>query len=315
MSSLSVILPVYNEEKNLPIIFQKLKEVLEQLEIDWEVIFVNDGSNDASGKELEKILQDDNKVKVVNLARNYGQTQALAAGIDNAKGEIIVTIDADLQNDPQDIPRLIKKLDEGYDLVSGWRFDRQDDLLLKKIPSFIANRISRAITKIDLHDLGCSLKAYRREVFDSIEFHGEIHRFLPIWAMINGAKISEIKVKHYKRKFGKSKYGLSRVVNVVLDMFVLIFMWKFINKPIYVFGGAGIALLGGSGMVGGFIIIRKLFFNGVWVSPLLFIFVILSTMGIQFILMGILADLIIRLYYGAKAKKRYCIKTVLKKKD
>ncbi|MBU2063315.1 MAG: glycosyltransferase, partial [Candidatus Omnitrophica bacterium] len=244
---------------------------------------------------------------------NYGQTQAIAAGFDNADGQKIIIMDADLQNDPADIPKLLHKLEEGYDLVSGWRINRQDNLLLKKIPSFLANKLSLRVSKVKIHDLGCTLKAYRRELLENIEFYGEIHRFLPFCAAMQGAKIAEIPVKHYKRKFGKSKYGIWRGFRIILDLFPLIFAWKFITKPIYFFGGIGLFLIGLSAITAFFIIIRKLFWAGVWVSPLLFLFVILLSIGVQFILMGIMMEFIIRLYQGSCGQKRYKIKKILKK--
>lgn len=312
---ISIVIPVFNEAGNLLMLQHNLNRVLLSLEVDWEVTYVNDGSFDASADELQTIWEENQNIKIITLARNYGQTQALAAGIDSAEGEIIITMDADQQNDPADIPKLLAKLEEGYDVVSGWRVDRQDSLFWKKIPSFLANKISFLITKVRLHDLGCTLKAYKKEVLDEIEFYGEIHRFLPLCAAMQGARIAEIPVRHNKRKYGNSKYGIFRIFNVILDMLLLMFMWNFITKPIYIFGGMGLVSLGGSVLIGTFIMIRKIFFGGEWVSPLLFIFVILSIMGIQFILMGILAELIIRLYYGARSKKRYSIKKKLHKKN
>ncbi|MCG2712663.1 MAG: glycosyltransferase family 2 protein [Candidatus Omnitrophica bacterium] len=305
---ISVIIPVFNEQGSLADLHRKLNAVLEKMDLSYEIIFVDDASTDKSSGILESISNADNKVKVITLSRNYGQTQAIAAGVDATIGEIIVTMDADLQNDPADIPRILAKLDEGYDVVSGWRKKRKDDLWLKKIPSILANNISAWITGVKIHDLGCTLKAYQSRILKNIEFHGEIHRLLPLYAAIQGAKITEIPVKHYQRKYGESKYGISRFFKVILDLFAVMFMWKFLPKPIYAFGGIGLASLGLSGVIGLVIVFRKVFFSGVWVSPLLFIFVIFFLIGIQFILMGILAEFILRLYFGVKDLKRYKIK-------
>lgn len=309
---ISVVIPVYNEEKSLGMLDQNLKQALKNV-ANYEVIYVDDGSSDKSLSRLEKIAENNSCVKIVSLARNYGQTQAIAAGIDHAQSEIIVTMDADLQNDPVDICRLLAKLEEGFDVVSGWRVNRKDSLWRKKIPSYIANKISASITSIKLHDLGCTLKCYRKKILEKIEFYGEIHRLLPLYAAAYGAKIAEIPVKHHRRKYGKSKYGISRVFKVILDMLTLMFMWKFTTKPIYVFGGMGIFSLCISTLVGMFIIIRKIFFCGVWVSPLLFIFAIFAILGAQFILMGVLAELVIRLYYGTRNQKRYIVRKIWSK--
>jgi glycosyltransferase involved in cell wall biosynthesis len=305
---ISVVIPVYNEQGSLQILQKKIDAVLQKLNVDYEVIYVDDASTDKTPQILDDINKTNANVKLISLSRNFGQTQAIAAGVDAAKGQIIVTMDADLQNDPADIPKLLTKLDEGYDVVSGWRKKRKDDLWLKRIPSSLANSISAFVTGVKIHDLGCTLKAYRSRIIKAIEFHGEIHRLLPLYAAVQGAKIAEIPVKHYERKYGKSKYGVSRFFKVILDMFAVMFMWKFLPKPIYAFGSVGLASLTMSGIIGLFIIFRKVFLSGVWVSPLLFVFVIFFLIGIQFILMGILAEFILRLYFGVKDLKRYKIK-------
>ena len=305
---ISVVIPVFDEQGSLTALHKKLNATLEKMDVSYEIIFIDDASTDKSAGILDEISKSDSKVKIITLIRNYGQTQAIAAGVDAAVGEIIVTMDSDLQNDPADIPRILAKLDEGYDVVSGWRKKRKDDLWLKKIPSNMANSMSAWITGVKIHELGCTVKAYRGRILRNIEFHGEIHRMLPLYAAIQGAKITEIPVKHQRRKYGKSKYGISRFFKVILDMFTVMFMWKFLPKPIYAFGGIGLISLTFSGLVGLFIIFRKVFLAGVWVSPLLFIFVILFLIGIQFLLMGIMAEFILRLYFEAKDLKRYKIK-------
>ncbi|MFH2136946.1 MAG: glycosyltransferase family 2 protein [Candidatus Omnitrophota bacterium] len=310
VKKISIIVPVFNERDNLAELNKKLVSVLSRLDMENEIIYVDDGSNDGSADILNEIPDKYNNVRVITLAKNFGQTQAISAGVDNSDGDVIITIDADLQNDPEDIPALLAKLKEGYDMVSGWRVNRQDNLLFKKIPSAIANRISSLLTNVNVHDLGCTLKVYKRTVLEDIDYYGEIHRFLPVFAAMHGATIAEIPVKHHKRKNGKSKYGLSRIYKVILDMFTIMFMWKFLTRPVYLFGGLGMISLGFASFTALFVVIRKMFFGGVWVSPLLFLFVVFSTMGIQFILMGVLGELIIRLYYGARDQKRYKIKRV-----
>jgi len=310
----SIIIPIFNEADNLPVLNKRLYEVLEKEQIDYEVIYINDGSIDASLMELKKLWDNNFSLKIITLAKNYGQTLAISAGVDNSNGDYIITMDGDLQNDPADIPAILTKLKDGYDVVSGWRIRRKDHFLQKKLPSIIANRIIAIITKVKLHDLGCTLKGYKRAILEDIEFYGEIHRFLPLYAAMYGAKIAEIPVRHNKRKHGKSKYGLLRFVKGLLDFITIMFMWKFMTKPIYVFGGIGIVSVGASAIIGSFIIIRRILWGGEWVSPLLFLFVLFCTMGMQFILMGILAEFIMRLYYGMRAQRRYRIKKILDKK-
>jgi len=310
----SIIIPIFNEADNLPLLNKRLYEVLEKEQIDCEVIYVNDGSIDLSLSELKKLWESSYGLKVITLAKNYGQTLAISAGVDNSGGDYIITMDGDLQNDPADIPAILTKLKEGYDVVSGWRIKRKDHLLQKKLPSIIVNMIIAIITKVKLHDLGCTLKGYKRAILEDIEFYGEIHRFLPLYAAMYGARIAEIPVKHHRRKHGKSKYGLLRFIRGLLDFLTIMFMWKFMTKPIYVFGGIGIVSVGVSTIIGLFIIIRRVLWGGAWVSPLLFLFVIFCTMGIQFILIGILAEFIMRLYYGMRAQRRYRIKKILDKK-
>ncbi|MBU1044831.1 MAG: glycosyltransferase family 2 protein [Candidatus Omnitrophica bacterium] len=305
---LSIIIPVFNEQGNLKILNQQINQVMNNLEVTYEVIFIDDGSTDNSVRELEEIAKDDAHVRIITLLRNYGQTQAIAAGVDHSLAELIITMDADLQNDPKDIPKLLDKIKQGYDVVSGWRIKRKDNFWQKKLPSFLANFIIARLTKVKLHDLGCTLKAYRISVLKDIEFQGEIHRFLPLCAAIQGAKIAEVPVIHHKRKHGHSKYGFSRFFKVILDMLTILFTWKFMIKPIQLFGGIGIASVLLSVMIGLFIVLRKVLWAGQWVSPLIFIFAILFVVGVQFILIGILAEIIIRLYYGMRDQTRYKIR-------
>ncbi len=305
---LSIIIPVYNEQGNLKVLNQQIDQVISKLDLSYEVIFIDDGSTDNSAKELAKVAESDAHVKIITLLRNYGQTQAIAAGVDNALAELIIIMDADLQNDPKDIPKLLDKINQGYDVVSGWRIKRKDNFWQKKVPSYLANFISARLTGVKLHDLGCTLKAYKISVLKDIEFQGEIHRFLPLCAAMQGAKIAEVAVRHHKRKNGVSKYGASRFFKVVLDFLTILFTWKFMAKPIHAFGGIGIVSVLLSGLIGLFIVLRKVLWAGQWVSPLLFLFVIFFIMGVQFILMGILAEFIIRLYAGMRDQTYYKIK-------
>ncbi len=236
---ISVFLPVYNEEPNLPPLHAKLNEALSKLGRSAEIVFVDDGSTDDSLKVLREIAAKDERVRVVALKRNYGQTAAMAAGIDAARGEVLIPMDADLQNDPADIVRLLEKLDEGYDVVSGWRKNRQDKLITRKIPSMLANRLISWIGGVPLHDYGCSLKAYRRESIKDVKLYGEMHRFIPIYASWAGARVAEIPVEHHARTMGQSKYGLSRTIKVVFDLMTIKFMASYQTKPIYVFGSFG----------------------------------------------------------------------------
>lgn len=305
---ISIIIPVFNEQGSLKILSEQIADVMSQLDFNYEVIFIDDGSTDNSAEELNAIAKADKHARIITLLRNYGQTQALAAGIDNALAELIITIDADLQNDPKDIPKLLDKINQGYDVVSGWRIKRKDNFWQKKLPSYLANFLSVRLTGVKLHDLGCTLKAYKLSVLKEIEFQGEIHRFLPICAAMQGAKIAEVPVRHHKRKHGNSKYGVSRFFKVILDMLILLFTWKFMAKPIHVFGGIGIVSVLLSVLIGLFIVLRKVLWEGQWVSPLLFLFVILFIIGIQFILIGILAEIIIRLYSGMRDQTSYKVK-------
>ena len=262
---LSVIAPVYNEVENLPILHQALHQALDDLGYPWEVIMVDDGSSDGSREVLESLAEKDpHYVRVVELRRNFGQTAAIAAGIDHAKGDIIVLIDADMQNDPADIPNLIKKVDEGYDVVSGWRHNRQDKFLTRKLPSRMANWLISVVTGVHLHDYGCTLKAYRSEIITDFRLYGEMHRFIPAYADSVGARITEVTVTHHPRVRGQTKYGLSRTFRVILDLFTVKFLISYAQKPIYLFGGLGVALISVSSLTLLLLLIRRL-----WLTKLL----------------------------------------------
>jgi len=316
MTDLSMIIPVYNEAQNLPLLYASIKQVMQPIKQKWEVIFVDDGSTDESLDVLQSFVKKDPwHIRAVVFRRNFGQTAAIAAGIDHAQGETIVLLDADLQNDPADIPRLLAKLDEGYDLVSGWRKDRKDSQLTRTLPSNIANWLISRVTGVHLHDYGCTLKAYRRTVLGGFRLYGEMHRFIPVFAHSVGARITEITVSHHPRKFGKANYGLERTAKVILDLFTVKFLLDYSHKPIRLFGGAGalLTLLGSADLL--FLFIRRTFFNvPAFSSPLLQIGVMFFIMGFQSILMGLIAELLARTYHESQKKTTYTVRTVLGKK-
>jgi glycosyltransferase involved in cell wall biosynthesis len=306
---LSLFLPVLNEEENLRPMHAKIQEALESLGKTAEVIYVDDGSTDDSLQILKEIAAADDRVRVVSLRRNYGQTAAMSAGIDAAKGEILIPMDADLQNDPKDISRLLEKLDEGYDVVSGWRKNRQDKLISRKIPSKIANKIISWIGGVHLHDYGCSLKAYRRDVIQDVKLYGEMHRFIPIYASWAGARVTEIPVDHHARTMGKSKYGISRTIKVVFDLMTIKFMASYQTKPIYVFGMFGLVSFLLSMFAGLWAFFLK-FVQGVSfiLTPLPVIAIVLFAISMQFFLMGLLAEMLVRTYHESQDKSIYAVR-------
>jgi glycosyltransferase involved in cell wall biosynthesis len=314
---ISLIVPVYNEKENLPLLMDAINAALIPLKKKWEVIFVDDGSKDGSLDVLEGLVKQYPKsVRVVVFRRNFGQTAAIAAGIDHSQGEIIILLDADLQNDPADIPMLLDKLDEGYDLVSGWRKDRKDNRLTRTIPSNMANGLISRVTGVHLHDYGCTLKAYRRQSLEGFRLYGEMHRFIPVFAHSVGARITELPVRHHSRKFGVAKYGLERTVKVVLDLFTVKFLLDYSHKPMRLFGGTGVALMAVSFVTLLYLLIRKIFFMvPVLSSPFFQISVMLMILGFQSILMGLIAELLARTYHESQSKPTYTVRTVLGKKQ
>jgi glycosyltransferase involved in cell wall biosynthesis len=306
---ISVFLPVYDEEPNLRPLHAKLDDALRELGRTAEIIYVDDGSTDGSLEALRELAQLDGRVRVVALRRNYGQTAAMAAGIDAARGDVLIPMDADLQNDPADIKRLLDKLDEGYDVVSGWRKNRKDKMVTRKIPSMLANRLISWIGGVPLHDYGCSLKAYRRESLQDVRLYGEMHRFIPIYASWAGAKVAEIPVEHHARTMGKSKYGLSRTVKVIFDLMTIKFMASYQTKPIYVFGTFGLIAIALSFIAGLWASILK-FWKGVSfiLTPLPVITVVMLAIGVQFLLMGMLAEMLVRTYHESQAKPIYAVR-------
>jgi glycosyltransferase involved in cell wall biosynthesis len=309
----SVIVPLFNEEKNLRLLFEKIHSTLSKQVWDFEVIFINDGSTDDSASVLDSLQKDyPDIVRSIHLLRNYGQTAAMSAGIDESKYCIIVPMDADLQNDPNDIPALVEKLQDGYDVVSGWRKDRKDSPIKRNLLSNIANYLIRKISKVEIHDLGCSLKAYRKEFIADIHLYGEMHRFIPIYAKWNGAtRITEMPVKHKPREHGESKYGLNRILKVILDLTVVIFLHKYGQKPIYVFGTFGFINLSCSFFCSCGAIYYKFFsqtYKSFIQTPLPLLAVMFFVVGILCILLGLLAELSIRTYYESQNKKTYKIR-------
>jgi glycosyltransferase involved in cell wall biosynthesis len=313
---LSLFLPVLDEEENLRPMHAKIREALNELGKTAEVIYVDDGSTDKSLQILREIAAEDSRVRVISLRRNYGQTAAMSAGIDAAKGEILIPMDADLQNDPKDIARLLKKLDEGYDVVSGWRKNRQDKLISRKLPSKIANKIISWIGGVHLHDYGCSLKAYRREVIQDVRLYGEMHRFIPIYASWAGARVTEIPVDHHARTMGKSKYGISRTVKVVFDLMTIKFMASYQTKPIYVFGTFGMISFFLSIFAGIWAFVLKFFYGVSFIlTPLPVIAIVLFAISMQFFLMGLLAEMLVRTYHESQDKTIYAVREKIGFKD
>ncbi|MGQ0541335.1 MAG: glycosyltransferase family 2 protein [Blastocatellia bacterium] len=307
-TELSLFLPVFDEEENLRPMHVKIAAALDALGKTAEVIYVDDGSTDNSLSILREIAAGDDRVRVISLRRNYGQTAAMSAGIDAAKGDILIPMDADLQNDPADIARLLEKLNEGYDVVSGWRKNRQDKLISRKIPSQIANRVISWIGGVKLHDYGCSLKAYRREVIQDVKLYGEMHRFIPIYASWAGARVTEIPVDHHARTMGKSKYGISRTVKVIFDLMTIKFMASYQTKPIYVFGTFGIIAFLLSMIAGVWAIVLKFYGTSFILTPLPVITVVMLAISVQFFLMGLLAELSVRTYHESQDKAIYAVR-------
>jgi glycosyltransferase involved in cell wall biosynthesis len=308
---LTLITPVFNEEKNLLPLLTAVRETLKPLNLDWEIIFVDDGSTDKSVEALRGFAKEDkDHIRLIELRRNYGQTAAITAGIDHAQGDIVVLLDADMQNDPADIPLLLAKLDEGYDVVSGWRKDRQDNYLTRILPSQIANGLISWVTGLHLHDYGCTLKAYRREFLGSFHLYGEMHRFIPVYAEAAGARVTEVVVHHHPRLYGESNYGIDRVVKVVLDLFTVKFLMSYSAKPMRLFGGVGLGLIGFSFLVFVFLVVRKFtILTPMLDSPLFPICIVVSILGFQSLLMGLIAELLIRTYHETQGKTIYTIRT------
>lgn len=309
---LSVVVPIYNEVDNVERLYKSLEEVLSKLDKNYEVLLIDDGSTDGTTDKLAEIHKRNPKYKVIQFRRNYGQTAAMSAGFDYSAGNVIVTIDADLQNDPKDIPKILEKMEEGYDVVSGWRKDRKDPFLTRKVPSKIANWLVSILAGIHLHDYGCTLKAYSKDVVKNVQLYGEMHRYIPALASWIGINVTEIPVSHHKRKFGKSKYGLSRTPRVILDLITLKFLLSYSTRPIQIFGSIGIITAFLGFLIALFLSYVKLVQKqSIGDRPLLLLAVLLIFLGFQFISMGLLGELVVRIYHEAQNKPIYFIKKIL----
>jgi glycosyltransferase involved in cell wall biosynthesis len=308
----SVVVPVYNEEESIPQLYERLTASLEGLGLPYEIIVADDGSRDRSFALLREYAAHDERLRVVRFRRNFGQTAAFAAGFARARGDVVITIDADLQNDPADIGKLLEKINEGYDVVSGWRERRQDPFINRRLPSMIANRLISWATGVYLHDYGCSLKAYRSEVVRGINLYGELHRFIPAIASWQGVAVSEIPVNHAARKFGKSKYGIGRTLRVVLDLLTVRFMLSYSTRPMQIFGLIGLISLI-SGLGSGLYLTWIKLVDGVTIGerPLLLLAVLLIVLGVQFISIGLIGEMMVRTYYETQAKPIYVVREEL----
>lgn len=306
--SLSIIIPVYNEEDNVLPLHRKITEALDSMGQPYEVIIVDDGSTDDTAHRLKELAKADSRLKVIHLRRNFGQTPAMMAGIDAATGDILIPMDGDLQNDPHDIPKLLAKLAEGYDVVSGWRKDRQDHPLKRNLPSRVANRLISFISGVHLHDYGCSLKAYRKAIIKGVKLYGEMHRFVPIYAAWQGAKVTEVGVTHYPRVHGVSKYGFDRTIKVILDLIVVKFLDKFAHKPMYLFGGFGLVTFLISFLLFGLMLYLKIFANKSFIeTPLPMAVTLFTLMGFMSIFMGLIAEILMRTYHESQNKPTYIV--------
>lgn len=315
-ATISVVVPIYNEVESLPHLVKAIADVMQENSYRYEIVCVDDGSRDGSTTLLKRLAMERDDLRAILLRRNYGQTPAMAAGFENALGEIVISLDADLQNDPADIPKLLEKMDEGYDLVSGWRKDRQDNKWTRLVPSKIANLLIGRVTKVSLHDYGCSLKAYRSELLADIKLYGELHRFIPALASIEGARIAEIPVRHHARQFGNSKYGLDRTFRVLLDLLTVWFIRKFLTRPMHAFGYLGLIMMSLGFGLGLYLSVIKIFMGqALGDRPLLILVAILFLAGLQLFGFGLLGELLMRTYHESQGRPIYRIrKTVGKSK-
>ena len=310
---ISIIIPVFNECESIGYLLDEVLNVMCSNKLNFEIVVVNDGSQDSTSNVLDKLTIKIKELSVISLRTNYGQTAAMAAGFDNSNGEVVITLDGDLQNDPNDIPKLISHINEGYDLICGWRYDRKDKLINRRIPSKIANKLIANVTGLKLHDYGCSLKAFKKEILDDIKLYGELHRFLPVLAKIEGAKIKEIKVNHRSRRYGSSKYGIDRTFRVLMDLLTVWFMTKFLTRPMYGFGFIGIiSILVSLGMTS-YLLIVKMFGEDIGNRPMLMFALIFGIAGVQLFSFGLLSELLIRTYHESQKRPIYRVRRIQNK--
>ena len=309
---ISLVIPIYNEVEGLPTLYRAVSETVDRLPQSTEIVFVDDGSKDGSAAVLDDLAAADPRVRVLHLARNYGQTAALMAGFQNSSGDVVIPMDGDGQNDPADIPLLLDKLAEGFDVVSGWRQTRHDRALTRRLPSLVANRLISAVLRVRLHDYGCSLKAYRREVVEDVRLYGEMHRFIPIYAGWEGARVTEIPVTHHRRRFGKSKYGIGRVGRVMLDLLIMYFIDRAFDRPIQFFGKIGLGFLGLSALTFAWALVLKYGYGVSFIqTPLPLLAAAISISGILFILLGVMAEVQARIYFEVRGRPSYKIRRVV----
>ena len=309
---LSIVIPIYNEETNLPQLHEEITASCQNLNRSYEILFVDDGSQDNSLAVCKQLFEKDPRIRIIQLRKNFGQTAALSAGFDHARGDIIITLDADLQNDPNDFGLLIEKIEEGYDLVSGWRVKRKDRFITRRLPSMMANWLISRMTHVKLHDYGCTLKAFRREIIQHIKLYGELHWFIPAIASNVGVSIAEVKVNHRRRRHGRSKYSVWRFPKVVLDLMTVKFLLSYSTRPLQIFGILGLT----SGIIGGIIglwlaYVRLIKLEGISGRPLLFLAILLIVIGIQFITLGLLAEIMVRAYHESTEKRIYFIRDII----
>lgn len=310
MKTLSIVIPIFNEEKNIDPLYKELAFLEKKTSFNLEFIFIDDGSQDQSKELLLKLQKKDKRVKLIEFTRNFGQTAAFDAGIKTAKGEIIATIDADLQNDPGDIPKLLDKLNQSYDVVCGWRKKRKDSLG-KKLFSYLANKLRRSLTGERIHDSGCSLRVYKRHVFEDVDLYGEMHRFIPAILLLKGYKIAEVPVNHKERRYGRSKYGVRRLFKGLFDLFFIVFLLRFASRPLHVFGSIGGLTFIIGFVVGGYLTVLKIFYGAsLSQRPLLILSVLLMVLGAQFFIFGILAEILIRIYFKTHKMRPYTVKKI-----
>lgn len=309
---ISVVIPLYNEQESIPQLYDVLTSALDEYGKPFEVIVVDDGSRDGSYPMLRELAAEDSRFKVIRLRRNFGQTAAFAAGFDLASGEVVITMDADLQNDPRDIPKLMEKIEAGYDIVSGWRKNRKDRFIDRKLPSMIANRLISNVTDVELHDYGCSLKAYRSDIIKDVQLYGELHRFIPALASQVGGAVTEVPVRHHERQYGQSKYGISRTIRVILDLITVWFLGGYATRPLHVFGTLGLLTAGAGVLTGLYLTLLKfLGHQDIGGRPLLLLAVLLVVVGVQLITMGLLGEINIRTYYESQNKPIYIVREIL----